>query len=428
MVAGRSETGLEIIALDAPHLYDRPGSPYLGPDGHDWPDNHLRFAALSRAAAHFAASAPDGWQGDVVHGHDWQAGLTPLYLSEAMTAPPPVVFTIHNIAFPGLCAAAEREVLGLPASGFNIAGYEYWGQISFLKAGLVYSDRLTTVSPTYAAELQTPAFGMGFDGVLRERRADLIGILNGIDETTWNPEADRFTAGAYSARSPANKKGNRAAVQQNMQLEPDPTSLLVCVISRLTHQKGLDLLVETLPELLDVGGQLALLGTGDPELEALFMAAATSFPGRVGVRIAYDEALSHLLLAGSDAILVPSRFEPCGLTQLYGLRYGTVPIVARTGGLADSVIDANTAATSARVATGILFDPVDAEGLRRAYRRAAKLFADPASWRDLINAGMTQPVGWPRSAARYAALYAELARGRSRTQRPPGKRDQPNVA
>jgi starch synthase len=408
LVAGHGETGVEIIALEAPHLYERTGNPYLGPDGRDWPDNHVRFAALCRSAAHFAASAPDGWAADLVHCHDWHAGLTPLYLGEEARPVPPVVFTIHNIAFAGLCAATERERLKLPATGFGIDGYEYWGQISFLKAGLVYSDRLTTVSPTYAKELQTPAFGMGFEGLLQRRRNVLVGILNGIDETIWNPEIDRLTAGTYSARSIGNKTVNRAAVQERMSLDLDPDSLLVCVVSRLTHQKGLDLLAETLPALLDLGGQLALLGTGAPELEALFMAAMKSHPGRVGVRIAYDEALSHLLLAGGDAILIPSRFEPCGLTQFYGLRYGTIPIVARTGGLADSVIDANLAAVTAGVATGIIFDPVSADGLRDAYIKAAELFSDPGSWHDIMLAAMNQPVGWSRSASRYAALYAEV--------------------
>lgn len=410
MISARSGDGLEIVALDAPHLYDRPGGPYLSPDGRDWSDNHRRFAALSRAAARFAVLSPDGWQADLVHCHDWQSGLTPVYLAGEAAPAPPVVFTIHNIAFPGLCAAEEVETLGLPASGFNPGGFEYYGKISFLKAGLVYSDRLTTVSPTYATELLTSAFGMGFDGVIRTRRADLVGILNGIDETIWNPETDRFTAAEYSARSFAGKRVNRAAVQREISLNPDEGALLVCAISRLTHQKGLDILAEALPMLIGVGGQLALLGTGDPELETMFEAAAATYPGRVGVRIAFDEALSHLLLAGADAIIVPSRFEPCGLTQLYGLRYGTIPIVARRGGLADSVIDANTAATTAGVATGIMFDPVDAEGLGRAFERAGALFRERSSWRDLVHAAMKQQVGWSRSAARYAALYEDVAR------------------
>ncbi len=416
MVAGRSETELDIIAVEAPHLYERPGNPYIGADGRDWPDNHLRFAALCRAAARFAASAPDGWRVDVLHCHDWQAGLTPIYLSEEMgAAAPPVVFTIHNIAFAGLCDATERARLGLPASGFAIDGYEYWGQISFLKAGLIFSDRLTTVSPTYAKELQTPAFGMGFEGILRERAADLTGILNGVDEAVWNPETDKFIAASYSARSLASKKLNRAAAQKRMQLDADPQSLLACVVSRLTQQKGIDLLAETVPSLIDRGCQLAVLGTGDPELETILEAAMRDHPGRVGVRIAYDEPLSHLLLAGSDAILVPSRFEPSGLTQLYGLRYGTIPIVARTGGLADSVIDANLAAVTAGVATGIVFAPTDADGLRQAYERATELFSNRTAWHDLIAAAMNQSVGWQRSASRYATLYGETVRKRRHT-------------
>jgi starch synthase len=405
LASARTENGLEIVAVDAPHLFDRPGNPYLGPDGLDWSDNHQRFAALSRAAARFAAEAPDGWPVDIVHCHDWQAGLTPLYLARAMATPPAVVFTIHNIAFPGLFPATEVATLGLPVEGFNPAGYEYYGQVSFLKAGLVYADRLTTVSPTYALELQTGHFGMGFDGLLRARQADFIGILNGIDESIWNPETDPMIAATYSNRTLRRKKVNRAALQETMELDPDPNAFLACVISRLADQKGLDILAETLPKFVGVGGQLALLGTGTKELEAMFTAAAARYPGRVGVRIAYDEPLSHLLLAGSDAIMVPSRFEPCGLTQLYGLRYGTIPIVARTGGLADSIIDANTAAAEVGVATGILFDPIDAEGLGHALSRAFELFTDGVSWKNLVRAAMKQPVGWSRSALRYRALY-----------------------
>ncbi len=409
LASARTENGLEIIVVDAPHLYDRPGNPYLGPDGFDWSDNHLRFAALSLAAARFAAEAPDGWPVDVVHCHDWQAGLTSLYLARAMAEPPAVVFTIHNIAFPGLFPASEIATLGLPIEAFSPSGYEYYGQVSFLKAGLVYADRLTTVSPTYARELQTGHFGMGFDGLLRARQADLVGILNGIDESIWNPETDPMIAANYSSRTLRRKKVNRAAVQERMELDPDQNALLACVISRLTDQKGLDILAETLPKFVGLGGQLALLGTGTKDLEAMFVAAAARYPGRIGVRIAYDEPLSHLLLAGSDAIMVPSRFEPCGLTQLYGLRYGTIPVVARTGGLADSVIDANSAAAEVGAATGIVFDPIDAEGLGHALSRAFELFTDGASWRILVRAAMKQPVGWSRSALRYRALYDAVA-------------------
>jgi starch synthase len=414
LLAARSRNGLDVLALDARHLFARSGNPYLGADGRDWSDNHLRFAALALAAARFVADAPDDWSTDVVHCHDWQAGLVPVYLREEMSAPPPVAFTIHNIAFPGLCAASALAALGLPPAGFTPAGFEYYGQISFLKAGLVYADALTTVSPTYAVELQSPAFGMGFEGVLQARRADLVGILNGVDDEVWNPGTDPFIKAPYGPDAPEGKPVNRAALQDTMGLDPDPAALLFCVVSRLTGQKGLDLLGEHLPTLVARGGQLALLGTGSPDLEALFREAGARHRGRIGVKIGYDEPLSHLFVAGADAILVPSRFEPCGLTQLYGLRYGTVPVVARTGGLADSVIDATDAARAVGVATGIVFDPIDSEGFGRALARAFELFADRDAWTGLVRNGMRHPVGWSRSAGQYAALYRGLAEKRRR--------------
>jgi starch synthase len=406
----------ELLVLDAPHLFDRPGNPYLGPDGLDWPDNHLRFAALARAAATCAAGGPDGWMPDLLHGHDWQAGLAAVYLASALPEPlvrPPVVFTVHNIAFPGLFPAETVPELGLPPSQFTPAGFEYYGQLSFMKAGLVFSDALTTVSPTYARELRTPRFGMGFEGVLEQRQADLIGILNGINEETWNPVADAALSARYSVDDLSGKAADRAALQAELGLDQDPTAFLLCVVSRLTDQKGLDLLADALPTLLGTGGQLALLGTGMPELEAAFQHEAETLPRRVAVRIGYDEALSHRMIAGADAIIVPSRFEPCGLTQMYGLRYGTVPIVARTGGLADSVVDANEAAVHAGVATGIVFDPNDPDGLRAALLRARMLFADRTAWRGLMLAGMRHKVGWARSAQRYRSLYDRLLATRS---------------
>jgi starch synthase len=396
---------LEVLALDAPHLFARPGDPYLAPDGKDWPDNDRRFAALAMAAARYVAEPPDGPPVDLVHCHDWQAGLTPVYLRQLQEAPPPVVFTIHNIAFQGLFPAAEVEALGLPQGAFTPQGFEFYGRLSFMKAGLVFSDRLTTVSPTYAAELQTEAFGMGLQGVVRDRRRDLVGILNGIDGASWNPETDPAIAARYSAQTLDGKRANRAAVQNAMALDADPAAFLACVVSRLTEQKGIDLLIDALPSLVAMGGQLALLGTGSREIETAFQAAASRYPGRVGVRIAYDEPLSRQLIAGCDAILVPSRFEPCGLTQMYGLRYGTIPVVARTGGLADSVIDANEAALRAGVATGFVFDPADPDGLERALARAATLFRDADSWRALIRTAMSQQVDWSSASKRYEALY-----------------------
>jgi starch synthase len=409
ILSGRAG-GLDILALDAPRLFERPGNPYLGPDGQDWPDNHLRFGALCRAAADIAVNGIGGWRPDVVHTHDWQGGLTPAYLklTTASAGPPPCLVTVHNLAFQGLFPAAAVAPLGLPASGFTTDGFEFFGQLGFLKAGLAYADRITTVSPTYARELATPEYGLGLEGLIAHRRADLMGILNGIDTSAWNPEQDVNLAAPYSAARPSPKAKSRKALAARFRLQPNRTAPLFCVISRLTRQKGLDLLLAALPRLLARGAQLAVLGSGDADLEAGFAAAARDNPARVGVVIGYDEPLSHLMQGGADAILVPSRFEPCGLTQLYGLRYGTLPVVARTGGLADTVIDANEAALQAGVATGFQFSPVAAASLADAIDRACDAYADRALWRGMVRRAMKQPVGWQVSAAAYARLYGEM--------------------
>ena len=408
--------GFDVLALDAPHLFDRPGNPYLGPDGKDWPDNHLRFGALCRAAARIAIEGIGGWRPNVVHTHDWQGGLVPAYLklgsAKERKAAPPSLMTIHNIAFQGLFPPQVMEELGLPEAGFVHNGFEYFDQVGFLKAGLAYADRLSTVSPTYARELMTPEFGMGLEGLIAHRRAEMTGILNGIDLDVWNPETDPNIAAPYAAGKPAAKAKNRQALAERFRLEPDGPdgrrSPLFCVISRLTRQKGLDLLLAALPRLLARGARLAVLGAGDTALEQAFAEAARDNPGRVGVVIGYDEPLSHLMQAGADSILVPSRFEPCGLTQLYGLRYGTLPLVARTGGLADTVIDANEAAVLAGVATGFQFSPVAAGPLGDAIERACDLFADKKRWTVMMRRAMKHPVGWETSAAAYAGLYARL--------------------
>ncbi|NIA69947.1 glycogen synthase GlgA [Pelagibius litoralis] len=407
LIAGPAQ-GLDVLALDAPHLYDRPGNPYLGPNGKDWPDNHLRYGALCRVAARIATEGCDGWQPDLIHLHDWQAGLTAAYLKLGRRPAPPCMITIHNIAFQGLFPPATLAPLGLPKSGFQLEGFEYFGKIGFLKAGLVYADRITTVSPTYARELTSPEFGMGLEGVIAARRAEVSGILNGIDLDTWNPETDKEIAAGYSARGLVPKAENRRVLAERFGLAPDTPAPLFCVVSRLTRQKGLDLLLETLPRLLARGASLAILGSGDADMEAAYVKAARDNPGRVGVVIGYDEALSHLMQAGADAILVPSRFEPCGLTQLYGLRYGTLPVVARTGGLADTVIDANEAALQAGVATGFQFAPVAAAPLADAVDRACDVFADKKLWTAMVRRAMKHPVGWETSAAAYARIYREM--------------------
>lgn len=396
--------GLDLLIVEAPHLYDRPGNIYLGDDGKEWPDNAQRFAALCQAATHIALYGVDGWRPDICHGHDWQAGFMPEYLRGHDTRPA-TVMTIHNIAFQGLTTPDQIGQLGLDPYRFTQDGYEYWGKVSALKAGLMAADRITTVSQTYANELMTKEFGMGLEGVIRSRRDDLTGIVNGIDDVTWDPSADPAITPYKTLKG---KAANKAALRAEMGL-PDTDGPLCVVVSRLTQQKGLDLLVQALPALLERGGQLAVLGTGDPALEAAFRAETRH--DHVAVHIGYDEAMSHRMIAGGDAILVPSRFEPCGLTQLYGLRYGTVPLVALTGGLSDTVINASPAALAMGCATGVQFSPVTTDVLAGALARLCALYKDKKLWEKIQRNGMKQPVGWANSAKAYAAIYREFVAG-----------------
>lgn len=394
-------SGLELLVLDAPKLYQRQGGPYLNAEGRDWPDNDLRFAALCMAAARIARGDV-GWRPQLLHLHDWQAGLTPVYMA-ALGVPQPSVMTIHNIAFHGLAGGERLAALNLPEAGFTLDGFEYYGHISALKAGLVGASALTTVSPTYAQELTTPEFGMGLDGVIRAREAVLTGILNGVDTEVWNPATDPAIR-PYS--TPAGKAANRKLLKREFGLRERAGPLCI-VVSRLSDQKGLDLLLQALPALLQGGGQLALLGSGERRLENAWLDAAAGNPD-VRVRIGYDEGLAHRMFAGGDAVLVPSRFEPCGLTQLYGLRYGTLPVVARTGGLADTVIHANEAALVAGVATGLSHRAGDVGALAHALRRLCTLWADRPTRARLQRNAMKHPVGWEASAPRYATLFARL--------------------
>ncbi len=399
--------GLDIIAIDAPHLFERPGNPYLGPDGKDWPDNARRFAALARAAADVAGGINPKYRADILHCHDWQAALGPVYAH--VRGGPKSVMTVHNIAFQGQFPASVFAMLGLPPQAFAIDGLEYYGNVGYLKGGLATADAITTVSPTYAQEICTPEYGMGLDGLLRARRHVLRGIVNGIDTQVWDPSRDSLIATTYSAKTLAKREHNKRALEVRFRLDPSE-GLLHGVVSRLTWQKGMDIFAASLDQLVATGARLALLGSGEPAIEAAILDAAARHPGRIGVVVGYDEALSHLIQAGADTILVPSRFEPCGLTQLYGLRYGAVPVVARTGGLNDTVIDANDAALQAGVATGFQFAPVDEAGLDHTLLRAAHCYADQKLWRTLQKRGMEQDVSWDRSAAAYAQLYRTLVK------------------
>jgi starch synthase len=412
-VLAARQAGLDLLVLDAPHLYERPGNPYLGPDGRDWPDNVVRFAALARVAADIGCGALKGYVPEVVHSHDWQAGLAPAYLHYRGGSRPGTVMTVHNLAFSGRAPREQLAEIGLPPQSYAIDGVEFHGTISLLKAGLWSADRITTVSPTYSEEIRTEAAGMGFDGLLRARSGVLSGILNGIDVDVWNPASDPFIEARYDRTTLTRRAANKSALQTRMGLPRDAAIPLFGVISRLTWQKGMDMLLACLPVLRALGAQLALVGTGDPEVEAGFRAAAMAEPDWVRCVIGYDEALAHMMQAGVDALLVPSRFEPCGLTQLCALRYGAVPVVARVGGLADTVIDANAAALASGVATGVQFVSITTPALGVALRRAVGLYRDPPTWQAIQENGMAADFSWRGPARQFAALYRELIAARA---------------
>jgi starch synthase len=401
--------GLDVIVLDAPHLYNRPGNIYLGPDGKDWPDNSKRYAALARAASDIGEGKVKTFLPDVLHLHDWQAALAAANVRYAAqgTRKPKTLLTVHNIAFQGTFGAQTFNDLGLPPNAYAVDGLEYYGGVSFLKGGLACADAISTVSPTYAQEITTPEFGMGLDGLLRQRRSVLTGIVNGIDTDVWNPETDKDIAVAYNVKSLEKRNANKRALEQRLSLETGD-GILHGVVSRLTWQKGLDLLAEHIDWLIATGARLALVGTGEPGLENTYREAAARHKGRIGISFKYDESLSHLVQAGADTMLVPSRFEPCGLTQIYGLRYGCVPLVGRTGGLADTVIDANEAALGPGVATGLQFSPINSANLQSTLERAARLYANKPVWTNMQKRGMAQDVSWDHSATAYHNLYKSL--------------------
>lgn len=402
--------GLELFVLDAPHLFARPGNPYLAPDGADWPDNAIRYAALGRAAAEIGQGSIPQFAPEVVHAHDWQAGLTHAFLHYSGRPRPGTIMTVHNLAYQGQFSQAVLSDIGLPPESFRIDGVEYYGGIGFLKAGLQFADHITTVSPSYAVEIQQDEGGMGLAGLLRARSDVLSGIINGIDTVVWNPETDPRIASTYSVGTLADRADNKAALQRRFGLPVSPDTLLLGLVSRMSWQKGLDLVLDNMQLLSSEGMQLTLLGSGDPDLEAGYRTAADSHRDQVGVVIGYDENLAHLIQAGADALLVPSRFEPCGLTQLCALRYGAIPIVSRVGGLADTVIDANEMAVAGDVATGIQFWPVSSESLAGAISRAKTLFQNKPVWQRMQKNAMNVDVSWRNPARQYAGLYRKLAR------------------
>lgn len=400
---------MSVYVIDAPLLYRRGGSPYQDSQGADWPDNLQRFGLLGWVAAQLTAAALDEtWSPTVLHAHDWHAAMACTYLDAHAVTTPASVFTVHNLAYQGLFPPEDHALLGLSSRYLSPAALEFHGRLSFMKAGLKFADRITTVSPTYAREIATHEFGAGLEGVVRSRGADVSGIVNGIDTNIWNPATDSALAHRYDARQLQGKTACKKAVQAQFGLRDDLRAPLLGVVSRLTAQKGIDLLLQALPELLREGVQLAVQGTGDAELEAAWQRAAQAHPGRVGVRLRYDEAGAHALIAGADILLVPSRFEPCGLTQLYGMRYGTVPVVHRVGGLADTVHDADRAGGAP--ATGFAFEQASAVSLLGAIKRALLAYAQAPRWAELMLAGMAQDLSWDGPARQYMSLYESTSK------------------
>ncbi|MET3395519.1 MULTISPECIES: glycogen synthase GlgA [Variovorax] len=405
--------GIAAYVIDAPALYGRPGNPYEDASRQPYGDNHRRFALLGWAAAQLAQGLDPQWQPEVVHAHDWHAALAPAYLHFARQSGAPhvgSVFTVHNLAYQGIFAPWHFAELGLPGSAFQMDGLEYHGQISFMKGGLYFADRLTTVSPTYALEIQTPEQGCGLDGLLRQRSAALSGILNAVDDKVWNPAADAALVQGYhtpEGRHMAGKARCKSVLQHQLGLAERPDAPLFIVVSRLTEQKGLHLVLGGLDALLAQGGQLALLGSGEAWLEEAFRQRAAAAPQSVAVTIGYNETLAHQMFGAGDVTLVPSLFEPCGLTQMYGLKYGALPLVRRVGGLADTVVDSSLEDLASGEATGFVFDRFDAADYARALRRAFALYDRGPDWRRVRGNAMRRPADWATAAAQYIDVYRQ---------------------
>ncbi|EHK91178.1 glycogen synthase GlgA [Aggregatibacter actinomycetemcomitans] len=401
--------GIGVYLIDAPYLYAREGNPYHDANYNDYADNYKRFALLGWVGAELATGLDSWWRAEVVHAHDWHAGLAAAYLYHK-GRPAKSVFTIHNLAYQGPFDYRHLFEIGLPAEMFHVNGLELFGQISYLKAGLYYSDVVTAVSPTYAKEITTPEFAYGLQGLLStlDQEGRLVGILNGVDEKIWHPNCDQYIQHAYKLKYMGGKGKNKADLQVYFNLPQRSDALLFVMVTRLTEQKGVDLLLESADEIVKQGGQLAILGSGAPHLEAGIRKLAEDYPQNVAVKIGYDEALSHLMLAGGDVILVPSRFEPCGLTQLYGLKYGTLPLVRATGGLADTVVNASVENIQTRTATGFVFTHATADDLRHALQAAFALWKKQRLWASVRVIAMEQNFSWQISATHYQHLYQRI--------------------
>jgi len=408
LLSSKMPNGVPVLVLDCPSFYQREGGPYQDSGGSDWVDNALRFGLLSKAAAVLGSGAsPLNWHPDLVHCNDWQTGLTPVYLHFAQQAAPSVI-SIHNLAFQGIFPPSTLQQLNLPTSCFSVNGVEYHGNLSFLKAGLFYAEHITTVSPNYAKEIQLESVGSGMQGLLAARRNELTGILNGIDMEEWDPARDNYLARTYSIEDTTGKAANKQALQSKLGLDVDPDVPLLGVVSRFTHQKGLDLLLEIAPLLTGLPVQLAMLGSGDEQMQNTARDLSRSYQGKIGTVIGFDEGLSHQIEAGADMFVMPSRFEPCGLNQMYSQRYGTPPIVHATGGLADSVVDCTVATLMRGTASGFVFSGITPENLFDAIRRAVALYQNKRKWKALCSICMGKDFSWKKSADAYRNVYLKV--------------------
>lgn len=399
---------VKVLLVDFPPFFDFPGNPYNDVQGNAWPNNAERFTLFCRVAVEIAMDrAYLNWRPDVVHCNDWQSGLVPALLSLEENRPA-TVFTIHNLAYQGLFPGIKYHSFNLPNQLWHPDGLEFHSMLSLIKGGLVYADRITTVSPTYALEIQTPDFGYGLEGLLRHRQEALTGILNGIDTDLWNPQTDTAIAQRYGIEQLDQKVANKIALQRRVSLPINDKMPVLGLISRLVEQKGIDLLLDCLPEMVAMPIQIVILGSGSPSFEQRLQNFANLYPQKFSVTLGYDENLAHLIEAGADIFLMPSRFEPCGLNQLYSQRYGTIPIVRQTGGLADSVVDALPESIANQTATGVSFHQANAGALMEAIKRTIVLFDHKETWRHIQRNSMRKDFSWRNSAQQYLSLYREL--------------------
>lgn len=402
---------VDIYVIDAPELYARVGNPYQDASGVAYEDNYLRFALLSWVASRIADGLDDKWLPNIVHGHDWHAGLMPAYIRAVAQMSnkkmPKTILTVHNLAYQGVFPDYIYGQLELPREFFSVDGLEFYGQVSFLKAGLYFADKITTVSPTYASEIQGVEQGCGLHGLLSLRKNDLSGVLNGVDPSVWSPLKDQTLIKNYTAKSMTGKLACRHALQEYVGISVQDEAPIFAIVSRLTEQKGLHLVVDGIFEIIERGGQVVILGSGEIIIEEAFKRIAKKYPSSVALQLGYDESHAHRIIAGSDVIMVPSRFEPCGLTQLYGMTYGTLPLVHKVGGLKDTVTDVTLENLVDGIATGFVFDEFNVLGFKAAVRRAFALYSRKADWKKVQKHAMSQNFAWEVAASQYLTIYKE---------------------